>query len=241
MTIYSALRDRALDQVGCTGQTEAQTIAQAALEEAMKFVNFHVRIPSLTAEASATAGASPELESNAIAIETTGFSITAGVFQCTDRLYVKTNSTITEKGTPYEYREYLHFLDLKNIAAGSRTGIMSPGVLDERPQYCYTITPSNKIWATPLTQNNVLTLMYRKAPAAYSGAVAPEILPLFDYILVNGAVIALKEWLREPESITTWWSLFENGLKADIERYDSFLNSGRKRTGLKLHRAYRIR
>lgn len=242
MATYDTLRDRALKQVGCFGQSDAQTVAQTALEEAMKFVAFHVRIPSLIASATATAPASPELETNAISLTAVGgFNISAGVYQAPDRLYVKKDSTVTDVGTPYEYMEYHFFQDLKQIPANARSGIFYPVVIDERPKFCWTITPSGKVWATPTLENNVLTLFYRIVPAAYSGAATPEILPMFDHILVDGAVIALKEWLREPETISTLWTLFENGLKSSVDRYDLFLKGQRKRDHLKIHRSYRIR
>lgn len=243
MSTYTALRDRALGQVGCTGQTEAQSLAAVALEEAMKFVAFHVRIASLIATATATAPASPELEANAITIEGGGgtFGVTSGVFQAPDRLYVKQDSTIVDIGVPYDFLEYDHYQDLKNIPSLLRTGVMDSSVLDERPRRSYTITPSSKIWAEPLTEGNVLTLRYRTVPAAYgAGSGTPEIMPMFDYILVKGAVLALKEWLREPEEIITMWELFEKGLLKDVQRYDNFLNSQRKRGHFRIHRSYRI-
>lgn len=239
MSTYQTLRDRALGQLGLVGQTDAQTVAQTALEEAMKFVAFNVRVASLVGSATATAPANPELEASAIAIETTGFAVTSGVFQTPDRLYVKKDSAATSPGIPYDFYEYDHFLDLKNIPSGSRFGVFEPGTIDELSQRAYTITPTNKIWALPLAAGNVLTLFYRKQPAAYVSGNTPEIAVQFDHILVNGAVIALKEWLREPAEITTLWTLFENGLKKDIETYDSFLNSRRKRKNLRIHKSYR--
>lgn len=239
MATYEELRDRALRQVSCLGQSEAQSVAQTALEEAMKFVAFHVRVPSLIASATATAPANPMLESSAITIGLGGFNV-AATYQCPDRLYIKKDSSTVDIGIPYDFLEYHIFQDLKAIPCGTRVGIFEPSTIDERPTYCYTITPDNKLWATPSAEGNVLTLFFRKSPAAYSALVVPEILPLFDYILVNGAVIALKEWLREPEQITTLWSLFEEGLATDVQRYISFLNSQRKRTQLKIHRSYRV-
>lgn len=240
MTTYSTLRDRALGRVDCVGQSEAQTIAQNALEEAMKFVAFHVRVPSLIASASATAPANASLEANAIAIESTGFAITSGVFQAPDRLFVKADSTVVGYGTPYDFLEYHHFLDLKSVPGGSRIDLFTPALVDERPRYAYTITPTSKIWTEPLTEGNVLTLFYRKVPAAYSGAATPEILPAFDYILVNGAELALKEWLREPTEIITLWDLFKAHLMPEIELYDDYIHSQRKRTYFKIHRSYRV-
>lgn len=240
MATYSALRDRALNRVGCLDQTEAQTVAQMALEETMKLVALKVRVPGLIATATATAGASPELEANAIAIETTGFGVTAGVFMAPDRLYVKKDSSIADKGTPYEYLEYDHYVDLKSVPWGERQTLYESGLHDERPRFAWTITPSNKIWAEPLTEDNVLTLRYRKAPAAYVAGNTPEISAQFDFILVNGAELVLKEWLREPEAITTTWALLQDGLQQDIENYDIEINGQRKRKALKVHRTYRI-
>lgn len=241
MATYEALRDRALSQVGCLGQTEAQTVAQIALEEAMKFTAFHVRVPSLIASATATAPASPELEANAITLGALGFNVSS-TYQCPDRLFVKNDSSVVGYGTPYNYLEYHHFIDLKSLPAGVRVGVMTPGTIDERPNFPWTITPTDKVWAEPLAEGNVLTLFYRKNPAAYSGASTPEILARYDYILVNGAVLALKEYLREPDAITTLWTLFENeatGIIKDCRQYDRDINGARKRSHLKIHRSYR--
>lgn len=238
MATYQTLRDRALNRVGCLGQSEAQTVAQNAMEEAMRFISFHVRVPSLISSATATAPASPTLKANAITLGVSGFNITA-TFQCIDRLYVKKDSSGDDEGVPYVYREYHHFLDIKNDPSPYRYSIDSPEIFDENPQRVFTITPDNKLWAMPLTQNNVLTLYYRVLPAAYSGGATPEVLPLFDYILVNAAEIALKEYLREPAEITNLWRLFEGGIMDDVKKYDEYLNGQYKRDSLKIHRSYR--
>lgn len=238
MSTYGTLRDRATARVGLTGQSEAEGIAQAALEEAMRYISFIVRVPSLVGSATATAPASPTLEANAITLDTGGFNILSS-YSTPDRLYVKKSSAIVGYGTPYEFLEYNHFIDLKSLAGGARTDLFRPGLLDERPDFSYTITPANTIWAYPLTQNNVLTLFYRKTPAAYSGAATPEILPMFDYILVNAAEIVLKEWLREPAELTDMWELFEAKLGSQIRQYDLHLQSQRHRTHYRIHRSYR--
>jgi len=242
MATYQELRDRALNQVGCLGQSEAQTVAQIAMEEAMKFVAFHIRVPSLIAKATATAPASPNLEANAISLEGGAgtFQIPPGVYQAPDRLFVKRTSTTEDYGTPHEYIEYHHFLDLKAIVTGPRVSLYAPALGDERPDFSWTITPDNKVWCSPISEGNVITLFYRKNPAAYSGAATPEILPRFDYILVNAAVLALKEWLREPEALTTLWTLFQNGISDDVKQYDSELQGQRRRSHLRIHRSYRV-
>lgn len=237
---YATLRDRALSQVGCLGQSEAQIVAQTALEEAMKFVAFKVRIPSLIASATFTALASPDLEVNAIPLGSAGFNISSS-YQAPDRLYIAVDSNATVPGLPYEFLEYAYFLDLQAIPSTIRIGISSPYTADDRPLYCYTITPANTVWIRSIVQGNIVTFYYRISPVAYNSSSSPEILPMFDYILVNGAVIALKEWLREPAEVTTLWSLFEAGLTPDTQKYDEFLNGQRKRSHLKVHRSYRPR
>lgn len=239
MATYEQLRDRALNRVGCLGQTEAQLVAQQALEEAMKFVAHRVRVPSLIAKATFTAAASPELEANAIPLGVSGFNI-AATYQAPDRLYVKKDSATENYGTPYDFLEYHYFIDLKSIPGGARTGILVPGMIDERPQFSYTQTPDSTIWIQPLTVGNVVTFFFRKAPAAYSGASTPEILGLFDYILVDGAELILKEWLREPDTLSTTSQILE-ALTPSIHEYDEKINGQRYRSGLKIHRSYRPR
>lgn len=238
MSTYDQLRDRSLNQVQLLGASDAQIVAQIALEEAMKYVAFNVRVPSLIGSATATAPANASLEASAIDLGASGFNISSS-FQCVDRLYVKKDSSTAILGTPYEYEEYNIFQDLKAVPSANRHSVFCSATSDERPRYSYTITPAGKLWAQPLTQNNVLTLFFRKVPAPYSGNNTPEILAMFDWILVNAAVLALKEWLREPEAITSLWMLFDQYLKADVEKYSLFLKGQRKRTHLKIHRSYR--
>ena len=239
MSTYSALRDRALARVNCVGQSEAETLAAAALEEAMRFVSFHVRVPSLIASATATAPADPTLEANAITLGALGFNISS-TFQVPDRLFVKKDSGTVGYGTPYEFREYHHFLDLQAIPSASRDNILYPAYNSEIPQFCYTITPDSKVWCNALTVDNVLTLFYKKTPAAYAANGVPEINILFDHILTTAAELVLKEWLREPDIIVSMWDLFSTHLLSSIEEYDRQLNSGRKRRQIKIHRSYRV-
>lgn len=244
MSTYEALRDRALNQVGMLGQSEAQVMAQVALEECMKWVAFNVRIPSLIASATATASASldPTLEAQAIPLGTDGFEIDAGVYQYPDRLYIKKDSTVVGYGTPYDYLEYHYFLDLKSITGGARVGLLDPYLKDDRPDFSYTITPGNAIWAFPIYKSAVLTFFYGISPAPYAdGTGIPEILPLFDHILVNGAVLAVKEFIREPEQILDMWALFDANLITQVQRYDLFVSARRKRSHLTIHRSYRPR
>ena len=240
MATYNQLRDEVLRRCGALGEVEAQDVVQAALVACMRFVSFHVRIPSLIGSATATAPASPTLEANAIPLYTTGFTIPAGQFQVPDRLYVKKDSSTEGQGTPFDFREYHHFLDELNAPRSERVQIFAPGTLNELPRFPYTITPSNKLWALNIVEDNVLTLYYRKVPADYSPDSSPEITPLFDHILTSGAELALKEFLKEPAALTHLWQLFTDGLMPQIESYDSHINGSRKRRTFKIHRSYRI-
>lgn len=237
MSTYEQLRDEALGQVSCVGQSDAQSVAQEALYQAMKYLSLNVRVPSLIASATATAPADAHLEANAITLGASGFNISAA-FQCVDRLYVKYDSSIAEIGTPYEYREYHHFQDLKSIPLNSGPGIIRDTYGDELPRHAYTITPDSKLWALPLNEDNVLTLVYRKVPAAYVAGNSPEIGVLGEHMLVNAAVVALKEWLREPEQLSSLWTLMKGALEEDIKQYDTTINSSRKRSQIRLHRSY---
>ena len=212
-------------------------LAEIALAECVKFVSFHIRVAALVGSATATAPASPELESNALSI-TTDFSISD--FRTPDRLFVKQNSSSVEKGAPYEFLEYDTALDLL-YSPSSRFGITrdSDSYGDDIPERWYTITPSNKIWARPLSEGNVLTFFYRKEPAAFVAGNTPEINPQFDWILTKGAVLAIKEAQREPDRIMSMWDLFSAGLGDDLDRYDSFLNGRRKRDEIRIHKSHR--
>lgn len=237
MATYQALRDEALSLVGGEGQEDLQDVAEKALYQCMKWVAFHVRILNLIGSATATAPADAHLEDNAITLGVGGFNVTS-TFQCVDRLYVKHDSSTEGKGVPYDYLEYHHFLDLLNVPGGYRE--LADVTWDEAPEFRFTVTPSGKLWAQPLIEGNVLTLFFKKEPAAYADNGTPEILPLFNHILVEGAVLVLKEWLREPAEIMTMWNLFDNGLKSQREEYDRQINGARKRTSLRMHRSYRI-
>jgi hypothetical protein len=238
MATYEELRDRALQQVGCLGQSEPEEVAQIALTEAMKYVAFHVRVPSLIASATAVAPPNPTLEANAIPLGPLGFNITSS-YQTPDVLFIKADAAMEGYGTPYDYREYHHYLTLRSPQT-SRLGTQD--FIDELPRFPWTITPTNGVWSHVILEGNVLTLFYRVVPIEYGdGTLPPEILPMFDYILVNGACVALKEFLREPKEITTLWTMFDGALKADCDRYDDYINSQRKRTQIKIHRTYRPR
>lgn len=241
MATYQQLRDDVLSKTGYTGQLEATTVVEKALAEAMKFVAFNVKIASLIKKATATAPASPELESNAIAIGSGGFNISD--FQQIDKLFVKSASATSGYGLPYDPKEYWDILELQAIPSpynGTRL-LDTERSFDDTPKRWYTQTPDDKIWCKPVKQGDILTLFYRTEPAAYNNSNTPEISSRFNYILVKAGELALKEFLREPDQISTMWDLFEAVLQKDIAKYNDALAGGRVRDSFKIHRSYRAR
>lgn len=241
MSTYLQLRDRAISQISLTGNADAQEVAQIALQECMRYVAHKVRVPALLPTVAAAAPAPGG--DGVIAMTLTGtFALGSGVYQAPDRLWVaKTSGDVTalDKGTPYKYYPIEAYRDLSNIAPNFRTYIDSDSINDLDSKFRWTVDEATgTVYIDPVEEGNYVTLQYHKSPAAYADGTTPEILPLFDYILVDGAVLALKEWLREPGEILTYRSLFR-ALDPDIEEYKRHIAGTRKRTQLRMHRSYR--
>lgn len=240
MATYSTLVTRALNQLRLASNLDAQEVAEVAIAEAMKFVAFHVRIPSLLPSVGALAPA-PGID-DVISMTLTGtFGLSAGVYQAPDRLWVaQAQSDVTDlnKGTAYTFVPYDTYLDLTSISSNYREDL-SATRYDELPSsYVWTIKDDSTIFAKPLAEDNYVTLRYHKVPTAYASNGTPEILPMFDFILVNATVLALKEWLREPDQMLTLWDLYQS-LMPSIDEYKRHITATRKRGNLRIHRAYR--
>jgi len=237
MTTYDGLVSTVLELCDHVGSTDAQTVANRAMALCMRYVSSRVELPSLIGSASFTWGA---LTTSAPLFTSQGFNITESTYGSPNRLYVKRDSSATDPGIPYEFLEYVHWLDLKSaVSGGARSSLFEPPSNDERPQYAYTIDHSNALIAYPIAENNVLKFYYNKLPAAFAGGATPEIPAQFDYILINGASLYLKEWIREPADILDSYRIFQS-LNPQIEEMDSFLNARRKRRQLKLANSYRV-
>lgn len=231
---YSQLRDKVLTLCDQTGSTDATAVVQVALEETLKYIASQVELPGLLSSATATWGAA-----------TTSLGIVADFvvsdYASPDRLYVKKDAATAGYGVPYDYVEWLHWNDLKAIPAGDiRSDLWDVNVLDERPNKAWTINFDDEILIEPYATDNVLTLVYFKEPAAYTDGGFPEIPPKWDYILVNGATLILKEWLREGDIIIDAHSILK-ALDPQIALMDMEMNSKRQRGNLKISHRYRIR
>lgn len=212
------------------GDSDAAAIAEIALEEALKYVAQKVYLPALVASATYTWGVS-----DTEASLSSDFGISD--FETPVLLLVAENASST--GVPYVFREWLEYEQIRAVPGGIRVNLTSATSYDERPDRVYTLNPSNELIAYPIKAGNVLTLYYRKSPAAYSDAGTPEMPSLFDSILVNGAVMYLKEYIREPEQIINPYKLFKD-LDEQIEELDHHLKSQRQRRPMKLSARYRI-
>lgn len=224
MATYGTLKDRVLRLTEQIGVVDAGEVAKIALEEVVKYVSTKVVLPQLIGSATYTWQSSDT--SASIAAD---FGVSD--YETPVRLYVD--------DVPYEYREFLVYKDLKSVPLGYRDGISSEDIYDERPQKCWTVNFSNEIELDPVSTGAVLQLYYAKPPASYSDAGTPELPARFDHILVTGAVLVLKEYLREPEQIIDYYTLF-SALDNQIRELDIALNSLRKRNVIKIHPRYRV-
>jgi len=225
MTIYSALLAKALTLVDSTGVTQAASIGEIALEETMKYVASKVYLSGLVSSATYTYGASDTY------VE---LSADLGIsdFETPEHLYVD--------DVPYVFREWHTWKQLKNSPGARRTDLSSATTNDDRPLRVYTLDPNDRLYIYPISAGNVVDFYYRTSPAAYGdGSGTPEMPALFDSLLVNGAVMYLKEYIREPEQIINPYELFKK-LDPQIQELDIHLNSKRSRRQMKLARSYRI-
>lgn len=237
MATYQELKVKALNLTDQSLEidADASAIAEYGLEEGLKYVANQINLPGLIGQASATWGASTE----SIPLGLGGFEITD--YQAPNRLYIKRDSDVEGVGIPYEYLEYLFWLDAKSIPLGdTRDSLFEENTLDERPARSYTIDFDSNLIAHPVAEDNVLTFFYKKEPAAYSAIGVPEIPSNFNYILVDAAILCLKEWLREPEAIVAPQTLFK-ALDPAIAVIQEELWGKRKRRNLKIHRSYSVR
>lgn len=231
---YSQLKATVLTLCDESGSTDAGAVVEVALLETLKYIATQVEVPGLTSSAQATWGAA-----------TTSLSITSDFnisdFASANRLYVKKDSTSEDYGTPYDFVEFLHWHDLKSVPNNNfREYISTPARLDERPLKSWTLgLDQDDVFIDPIAENNVVTLFYNKEPAAYADGGYPEIGAKWDYLLVAGASLVLQYWLREPDIIIDHHSIIA-GIDPLIAKYDSELNTRRKRDQLKISHRYRI-
>lgn len=241
MTTYLELKNRVLKFCDAVGSTDADDIVELALEEAMRFIAQRITVPPLIAEATHTV-TSTDLSNSSVALHASspdGFAITQSLMSSPNRLFIKKDSSTAGKGQPYTYQDYLAWLDLKSVPSYSYPAIFTDSYTDERPARSYTIDLSRSLIAEPMSEGNVMTLFYNKPPAVYSDAGTPELEPMYEHVLVNGAVLILKEWIREPDVPLDPNTILQP-LISQIREIDIHRRSNRQRESLKPSNRYRI-
>ena len=240
MATYSTLKATVLTLLDLTGSTDAGTVVETALIETLKYIAARASLPQLIGSATATWGSA----TTSVPIGTSGdpkFNLSD--FGTPNRLYVKKDSSVVGAGIPYTYVEYLDFLDLQNVPYGDvRDSLYEPASIDARPHYAWTIDHSTSPGAVipyPISENNVLTLYYNKAPAAYNASNSPEIDALWDRLLTEGAFMITDQWLKEPEKPLPPHLLLAR-LNPEIDEYKLAKRSNRKRSHVRISNRYSI-
>jgi hypothetical protein len=235
LALYSTLRDTVLVLADEIGNTDAETVAERGLEEAMKYVASKVLLDSLVSSATYTWVAGDDK----IAL------FTAGGFNISDAssplepllMFV---GTAGDNGTPYDYRRFLDWKNLQAQPGRLRTAIFGGLTIDERPERSFTINSDDELELDPQpAADKVITLHYRIPPAAYADSGTPEIPARWDSILINGAVMYVKEQARQPEQIINPYDFFKT-LDEQITRMESQLRGTKARPVMKIGKSYRV-
>lgn len=229
MSTYEQLRDKALRLTDQVGATDATRVAEVALEEALNYVSTKVVLDGLRGRATYT------WLSTDVTVPVGG-----GGFAITDlstplHLYV---GAAQDDGTRYDYRRWNTWLTLKFSPSQERLGLFEPTTYNELPDRCFTIDPDNNIHIYPEpSEDQILTLYYEKDPAGYGdGTGTPEITGKYQSILTMGAVLWIKDWLREPDQSINPYLLFEQ-LDPQIRELEIHLRSNGQRPKVKLNRS----
>lgn len=224
MATYGEIISDAQKLTDSTGQTDVQEVMEAAVIHALRYIATKVEIPELRAIASYTFLSSDDT----IPIGVGGFAITN--FTTPIRLYVN--------DIPYDYREYLEWLDLKSAPGDYRWSINQPAVTDLRPGRCWTINSANEVEIFPLpSEDDVIKLVHAREPATYASGSTPELNARFHIILINACILVAKEFLRDPDQILDLNALFQ-ALDPQITELAIHKDSLRVRRGFRLSTRY---
>lgn len=236
MATYNTLKTEVLVNCDHVGSTDAGTVVEYALRTCVRYISSRTELPKLRTSKTYTV---IDADITAGSISITGASkLNATDYSTPNRLFIRRNSAATAPGQVYDYSEHMHYLEQKAFSIrGERTSLYDVGNEDLRPAYAYTIDADDNLIIDPIAVDNVITFYYMKEPAAYGSGTTPEIPSEFQYILVNGATLILKEWIREPDQIIDPHTVLAS-LNPQIEQLDLFLHGRRKRSMIKLHPSY---
>lgn len=205
MATYDELRDKALRLSDEEGNSDAQAVAEDLLVEAMKYVATFVRLDNLVGSAQHT-WVDGDTEADLFGSDFTIADASAPL----EPLNLFVASDATSNGTEYSYRRFLDWKRLQgDPIIGRRSSIFDSYINDNRPYRNFTIDPSNRLVIDPVPQEDaVVTIHYKIPVAAYVGANTPEIPGDWDFILVSGAILGIKEFIRQPDAIIDPYNLF---------------------------------
>lgn len=229
---YLQLKTDALVLTDHEGSADVGSVAEIALLEALKFVAQNVRLDSLVGEASYTLDAT-DITNQYIPLNTDGFEVA----DITEPLELWVGQTATSDGERYEYKRYLDWRRLKNTQSG-RSPLFGSYTNPSMASRTFTLNTSDNILIYPFpTEGKICTLFYQKEIAAYSDAGYPELNDPWDSILINGAVLYIKEFLKETMEPLNPYLLFQQ-LIPQIEELKISLDSPRTSPRLRIHSSY---
>lgn len=234
---YSDLKTDVLTFCDQVGSTDAIAVVERGLHYAMRYVARKCELVGLIQESTYTWQGS---DTSVLLFDPAGFNITQSQYGSPNNLFVRQNTDNEAPGIPFQFIQYTQWLNLKSVATNEfRDSLFDPCTSDERPSRTFTLTPDNKMLVHPIGEDNVLTFLWNKRPAAYNDNNSPEIPPDFDYIISNGASLILKEWIREPDAIVDPMKILA-ALDPQIDEMKTALNSNRRRDVVKMHGSYRL-
>lgn len=200
MATYGTLKANALTLLESTGATDVGAVIEIALHEAMNYIASKVRLDDLIESASFTCSS----DDDSIPLGVSGFAVSDLVTPV--ELYV--GDSATDDGVRYVYRRYMEWRRLKTVPNAKRYGVWNDPD-DLRPGYCFTIDSSDNVLLNPTANSgDVVTLFYEKAPAAYNASNEPELNAKYHGIVLAGALLWGKEFIKEPETIINPYTLF---------------------------------
>lgn len=235
MATFEQLRNDALKLTDQVGASDAEQVAEVALSECMNYVASKVQLDDLISRVVYTITAA-DVANEYVPLGVGGFGVTD--LETPLQMHIAMEA---DEGPQYLYRRWLPWLSMKSLPDDPRTHVFSRNNTDERPRYSFSIDPSDNvhIFSFP-SEDRVATLYYETTPTGYGdGTTTPPIPGRYQSILTHGAVLVLKEWLREPlDNVFYPWELFSK-LEDHIRELEIHLRSNGQRAKIKIHRSVR--
>jgi hypothetical protein len=231
MTTLGEIKADVLSLAESPESIEIGKVAEIGIQETLKYISSKVVLPELVRDAEVTYAA---------ASHNSGIAIGAGGFEVADfdtplRLYVD--------NVAYDLRDYLVWKDLKTERNGfPGTRIYEHEREDRRPDRVWTLRYSdNLILFDPFpTEGTTIELVYIKPVDAYADANVVFLPNRFEGLVMNGALVYCKEYIREPEQIINPYQLLST-LDPQIQELKIHRDSTRPRFKMRIGKGYELR